>query len=156
DRSRPAATRAGAGEVAAAAVDGADVRDPRRRQPAEVRLDRRAAGRLRRRRWPRELIYLVPPVFEFAATIGHSRVDVEDLVGPVDGREHRLEGVVILLRDRIELVVVALGTVNSQAEKGADRVGDEIVAVEMAGDLAVDLGFGQLGVADEVPRARGE
>ena len=87
------------------------------------------------------------------ATVGSAIVGP---VGAVDGREHRLQAVVVFLRDRVELVVVALGAVDRQAHERADGVGDQVVAVEVAGDLAVDLGFRQLGVADEVPRAGGE
>ena len=53
-------------------------------------------------------------------------------------------------------MVVALGTVNREAHEGADGVGDEVVAVEVAGDLAVDLVLGKLGVPNEVPRTGGE
>src|SRR5205823_1975155 len=77
-------------------------------------------------------------------------------VGAVDGGEHGLERVVILLRDRVELVVVALGAVDGQAHERADRVRHEVVAVEVPGHLPVDLRLGQLGVADEVPRPGGE
>ena len=80
-------------------------------------------------------------------------------VGPlaaVEGGEHSLEGVVILLGDRIELVGMALGALDRDAREGADRVGDHVVAVEMAGDLAVGLRLRHLDMADEVPRASGE
>ena len=48
---------------------------------------------------------------------------------------------------------MALRTVNGQPDEGAHRVGDEIIAVEVPGDFAVDLRLGQLGMADEIPRA---
>ena len=74
----------------------------------------------------------------------------------VDGREDRLQGVIVILRDGIELVVVALGTVDRDARERADRVGHHVVAVEVAGNLAVGLRLGHLAVADQVPRSRGD
>ena len=77
-------------------------------------------------------------------------------IGAIEGGEHGLEGVVILLGDGIELVGVALGALDRDAREGADRVGDHVVAVEMAGDLAVGLRLRNLDVADEIPRASGK
>ena len=77
-------------------------------------------------------------------------------LGAIEGGEHGLEGVVILLGDRIKLVRVALGALDRDAREGADRVGDHVVAVEMAGDLAVGLRLRNFDMADEVPRAGGE
>ena len=77
-------------------------------------------------------------------------------LGAIEGCEHGLEGVVILLGDGIELVRVALGALDRDAREGADRVGDHVVAVEMAGDLAVGLRLWHFDMADEVPRAGGE
>ena len=70
----------------------------------------------------------------------------------VEGREHRLQPVVIFLRNRIELVLVTLGAVHGEARERADGVGHHVVAVEMTGELAVDFRLRHLGVADEVPR----
>ena len=77
-------------------------------------------------------------------------------LGAIEGGKHGLEGVVILLGDRIELVRVALGALDRDTREGADRVGDHVVAVEMAGDLAVGLRLRHLDVADEIPRASGK
>ena len=75
---------------------------------------------------------------------------------PVEGRKHGLERVVVVLRDRIELVVVALGALDRDARERADRVGHHVVAVEVPGDLAVGLRLGHLTVADLIPRAGGD
>ena len=74
----------------------------------------------------------------------------------VDRREDGLQRVVVVLRDGVELVVVALGTVDRDARERADRVGHHVVAVEVAGDLAVGLRLGHLAVADQVPRSGGD
>ena len=74
----------------------------------------------------------------------------------VDRRKDRLQRVVVVLRDGVELVVVALGAVDRDARERADRVGHHVVAVEVAGDLAVGLGLRHLAVADQVPRSGGD
>ena len=74
----------------------------------------------------------------------------------VDRREDGLQRVVVVLRDGVELVVVALGAVDRDARERADRVGHHVVAVEVASDLAVGLGLRHLAVADQVPRAGGD
>ena len=81
------------------------------------------------------------------------------LVGPVaaiDAREDGLEAVIVGLRDRVELVVVAAGAVDGHADEGRHRAGDHVVAVEQPGLELVDGPFAQLDVADEVPRAGGD
>ena len=142
---------AGAGEGAAAGVDRADVGDARRRAAPPALGGSGSAAAV-----PTTAAAARISPLEFRSPRRDRRVRVVGLVGAVDGREDRLEAVVVLLRDRVELVVVALGAVDREAHERADGVGDEVVAVEVPGDLAVDLRLGQLGVADEVPRPGGE
>ncbi len=89
---------------------------------------------------------------QFRALRGDFRVRVVGSVGAIEGREHRLKTVVILLRDRVELVVVALRAMDRQPHERADGVRDKVVAVEVASDFTVDFRFGYLDVSDEVPR----
>src|SRR5260370_609669 len=67
-------------------------------------------------------------------------------------REHRLEPVVILLWDRVELVIVAASAVDSDARKSRHRIDDHVVAVQHARLVLLDGPLRQLDVADEVPR----
>jgi hypothetical protein len=76
--------------------------------------------------------------------------------GAVHRGEHRLEGVVVLLRDGIELVVVALGAMDGLAGEGPDDVGHHVIAVEVPGDLPVGLRLRQFLVPDEIPGSCGE
>ncbi len=73
-------------------------------------------------------------------------------VGPIEGGKDRLQAVIVFLRDRIELVVVAAGALHGEAAKRVEGRGDHVVAVEVAGDPAVDLGLRHFRMADEVPR----
>ena len=52
--------------------------------------------------------------------------------------------------------MVAAGALGSRREEGPSRVGDHVVAVEGAGDLAVEFGLGEFGMADVVPRSGGD
>jgi hypothetical protein len=81
--------------------------------------------------------------------------EIGDL-GPVDGREHGLQGVVILLADWVELVIVALGTMDRDGLEGVEGVGDHVVAIEVACDFSIDFGFWDFGMPDEVPWAGGD
>ena len=47
-------------------------------------------------------------------------------------------------------------TLNRQAGEGVEHGADHVVPVKVACDLAVDFGFGYLGVADVVPGAGGQ
>ena len=51
---------------------------------------------------------------------------------------------------------MALGAVDRDARERADRVGDHIVAIEVASDLAVGLRLGHLTMADQIPGAGGD
>ena len=77
-------------------------------------------------------------------------------VGAVERGEDGLQRVVVLLRDGIEFVIVALRAVDRGAAKGADRVCDHVVAIEVARDFAVGLCLRHLGVADVIPRPGGD
>ena len=58
---------------------------------------------------------------QFGAAARGRGVGVVGPVGPVEGREHGLQAVVVLLRDRVELVVVALGALDRQAEERVNK-----------------------------------
>ena len=77
-------------------------------------------------------------------------------IGAVEGGENGLEAVVILLRDGIEFMIMALGAVDGETGKRADRVRDHVVAVEVSGDFPVGFGLRHFGVADEIPRTGGD
>ena len=77
-------------------------------------------------------------------------------VAAIDAGEDGLETVVVGLRDRVELVIVAAGAVDGQAHEGGHRAGDHVVAVEQPRLQLVDRPFAQLDVADEVPRPGGD
>ena len=77
-------------------------------------------------------------------------------IGAVEGGENGLEAVVILLRDGIEFMIMALGAVDGETGKRADGVRDHVVAVEVSGDFPVGFGLGHFGVADEIPRTGGD
>ena len=82
--------------------------------------------------------------FTFAARIGEQDVALAVL----DAAEDGLEGVEVLLRDRVELVVVTAGAADRQAEEGRRRVADEVGHV-VGALLQSAL---ERGVADEVVR----
>ena len=86
----------------------------------------------------------------------HGGLEIVLLIGPIHCGEHGLEAVVILLGDGIELVVVALGALDRQAVEGLEGVDRHVIAVEVAGDFAVELGLGHFGVTDEIPRSGGD
>ena len=73
------------------------------------------------------------------------------LVRAINRGEHRLQRVVVFLRNRIELVFVALRALHGDARKGADGVAHHVVAVEVARELSVDLLLADFLVPDEVP-----
>jgi hypothetical protein len=74
------------------------------------------------------------------------------LVRALDARKNRLEAVVILHADRIELVIVAACAVHGEAQKAGHGGHHHVVPVEGAGDQLVHRALAQLDVADKVPR----
>ena len=93
---------------------------------------------------------------QFAAARGEGGVGVVDFVSAIERGENGLQAVIIELADGIELVVVALRALDGEAVEGVERVGDHVVAVEVARDFAVDFRLGHFGVTDEIPRAGGD
>ena len=81
------------------------------------------------------------------------RFEVKRPVGAVDAGEDRLQSVILLLRDRVEFVVVAPSAVYRQALKSRHGSRHHVVAIVRAGDLLVERPFPQLDVPDEVPGA---
>ena len=77
-------------------------------------------------------------------------------VAAIDAGEDGLEAVVVGLGDRVELVVVAAGAVDGQADEGRHRARDHVVAVEQPRLELVDGPLAQLDVADEVPGPGGD
>ncbi len=96
------------------------------------------------------------PGFQLVPAPSDSRVDVVLPVGSVDGGEDCLQAVVVLLRNRIEFVIVTPRTLSRQAAKRVEGRRHHVVPVEVPGDLAVDLGLRHFGVANEIPRPCGQ
>ena len=91
--------------------------------------------------------------FECGELFGDHGIGVVLTVGAVERGVHGLHPVVVGHVDRIELVVVAAGALHGSADEGVHRIFHHVVAVDVAGDTAVELGFRHLGMADEIPRA---
>ena len=87
------------------------------------------------------------------ALLGHHRINVERLIGLVEGGEDCLQAVIVLLLDRIELVGVAAGALGGRREEGAGGVRHHVIAVERARDFTVELSLGEFRVADKIPGA---
>ena len=77
-------------------------------------------------------------------------------VGAIDAGEDRLQAVIIFLRDRIELVIVAAGAVDGQADEGDIVRRHHVVAIEERAIVLVDRALAQFDMADEVPRPGGD
>ena len=77
-------------------------------------------------------------------------------VGAVDAGEDGVQRVVVLLRDGIEFVIVALRTLHGEAAHGADGVLHHVIAIEMPGDFAIELRLRHLRMADVIPRPCGD
>ena len=82
------------------------------------------------------------------------RIGIEWPFGPIDAGQHGLQGVVVGLRDRIELVIVAAGAMDRRAGEGRHEVGDHVVAIEHLGQLLVDRVVDDAHQRAFVPRAR--
>ena len=83
-------------------------------------------------------------------------VEVIRPVRAIEGGEHRLEAIIILLTHRVELVRVALRALDGETGESPERVRHHVITIEVPGDLPVDLRLGDLRMADEIPRAGGE
>ena len=94
--------------------------------------------------------------YQLGALLGDSRVGVIFFVGAIDGGEDGLEAVIIGLGDGIELMIVALGALHREAVESLHGVHHHVVAIEVTRDLAVDLGFRHLLVADQIPGTGGD
>ena len=68
-------------------------------------------------------------LFRIAVTVGRNRnlIPLAAIFVRGDVLEERQEPVVVLLRDRIELVIVAAGTIDRETEKDLARGGDDVV-----------------------------
>ena len=77
-------------------------------------------------------------------------------VAPIETGEDGLQAVIVFLRDRVELVVVAACAVDRQADEGGHGIGKHVVAVDELGLELIDGPLAELGVAHEVPRAGGD
>ena len=62
----------------------------------------------------------------------------------------------MLLCERIKLMIVAASALNRDTAERVERSGDHIIAVQIAGHLAVDFGFRHFDVSDEVPWSSGD
>ena len=75
-------------------------------------------------------------------------------LGMIERGEDGLQRVVVLLRDGIELVVVALRAMDGGAAKSAGRIRHHVVAIEVARDFAVHFCLRHFEVPDRIPRPR--
>jgi hypothetical protein len=97
------------------------------------------------------------PAREKRAAAGmEGRIGVVGTVGPIDAGEHRLEGVVVALRNRIELVVVAAGAVDGEALEGTHDRHHVVVAIEVLRHEMVDGVFADADHERVVPGASSE
>ena len=76
-------------------------------------------------------------------------------VGAIHSGEDRLQTIIMLLRVRIEFVIVAARALDGGTGERVERVAHHFIAINVARDAAVDLGFRNFNVPDEIPRAGG-
>ena len=76
-------------------------------------------------------------------------------VGTIHSSKDGLQAVIMLLRVRIEFVIVAARTLDGGTGEGIERVAHHFIAINVSRDAAVDLGFRNFNVPDEIPRAGG-
>ena len=76
-------------------------------------------------------------------------------VGTIHSSKDGLQAVIMLLRVRIEFVIVAARTLDGGTGESVERVAHHFIAINVARDAAVDLGFRNFNVPDEIPRAGG-
>ena len=74
-----------------------------------------------------------------AGVRGTCRIGVKWAFGPIDAGEDGLQRVVIGLRDRIELVIVAAGAMDRRAGEGRHDIGDHVVAIEQSGPCFLSI-----------------
>ena len=77
-------------------------------------------------------------------------------VGAIDAGKHGLQVVVVLLRNRIELVIVAARAMRGHAAERGDRGRDHVVAIQQPSVVLVGRPFAQFLVADEIPGPGGQ
>ena len=76
-------------------------------------------------------------------------------VGTIHSSKDGLQAVIMLLRVRIEFVIVAARALDGGTGESVERVAHHFIAINVARDAAVDLGFRNFNVPDEIPRAGG-
>jgi hypothetical protein len=86
----------------------------------------------------------------------HGRVGVIDTVGAVHSSKHRLQGVVIALRDGIKFMVVTTGTMDGGAGECLHHRHQHVVAVEVPANLAVNRVLAYIAQRTLIPRPRGD
>jgi hypothetical protein len=77
-------------------------------------------------------------------------------VGLVHARKNSLKGVIIALRNRIELVIMAARTLHRAAGEGLHHGGDDVIAIQVTANLAVNRIFANVAQRALVPRACGQ
>ena len=75
-------------------------------------------------------------------------------IGSFDTREHGLQCVVVALTDRVELVVMAAGTLNCQTAEITDYVAQHVIPIQIPGDLSVERIFANITQRTFVPGTR--
>ncbi len=62
-------------------------------------------------------------------------IQIVGSIGAIDGREDRLQRVIVFLRDRIELVVVTAGALHGHTAERVERIGHHVVTIQIASRL---------------------
>ena len=87
---------------------------------------------------------------------GHFRIGVERSVGTIDAGKDGLQPIVVFLRNRIELVVVAAGTMGRETQECRHRGHHHVIAIVRPGDVLVDRSLAQFDVTYIIPGAGGD
>ena len=89
---------------------------------------------------------------QFLPTPARARVQFKRHLTATDASEHRLEAVILFLRDGVELVIVAAGALHREAGEGVHHGRDDVVAVEVACNFAVNAVFANVAKRTFIPR----
>ena len=95
----------------------------------------------------------LPKRHQFGSTFFNLRVCVVRTLSAVDGSKDALQTVIMLLRERIELVIVTSRTLNRDAAKSVQGSGHHVITIKVASDLTIVFCFRNFHVTDEIPGA---
>ena len=81
-----------------------------------------------------------------------TRVSVEDLLRLFGSGEDRLQRVIVVLRERIELVIVAAGTVNRRTGERRHHRRHDVIAIQVTPDLPIKCVLANVAQRTLIPR----